>query len=141
MHLDSIYMGRCNSYGLRLQRNQDNRAKARPSTSQTIMKTTCLALGLLLLTVFHSYATPLGLQTSPESCCFSFFRVIVPRNKIDSIQKTHRGCPLPAFVVKTVKGKLICFRSSERWVQKAFNRLKQPAAVATGRGIESSTHP
>uniref|UniRef100_A0A8C7PQV6 Chemokine interleukin-8-like domain-containing protein n=1 Tax=Oncorhynchus mykiss TaxID=8022 RepID=A0A8C7PQV6_ONCMY len=94
------------------------------------MKTTCLALGLLLLTVFHSYATPLGLQTSPESCCFRFLKVSVPHKKIVSIQKTHSGCPLPAFVVKTVKGKLICFQSSERWVQKAFNR-----------GIESSSHP
>ncbi|XP_041693190.1 C-C motif chemokine 4 homolog [Coregonus clupeaformis] len=105
------------------------------------MKTTCLALGLLLLTVFHSYAIPLGLQTSPESCCFSFFKVRVPFNKIDSIKKTHSGCPLTAFVVKTVKGKEICFQSSEPWVQKAFNRLKQPAAVATGRGIEGSSHP
>ncbi|CAB1323322.1 unnamed protein product, partial [Coregonus sp. 'balchen'] len=67
-------------------------------TSQTIMKTTCLALGLLLLTVFHSYAIPLGLQTSPDSCCFSFFKVRVPFNKIDSIKKTHSGCPLTAFV-------------------------------------------
>ncbi|XP_045544105.1 C-C motif chemokine 8-like [Salmo salar] len=118
-------MGRCNSYGLRLQRNQENnRAKARPSTSQTIMKTTCLALGLLLLTVFHSYATPLGLQAAPETCCFSFLKMRVPYNKIVSIQKTHIGCPLPGFVVKTVQRKLICFQSSERWVQKAFNLLK-----------------
>uniref|UniRef100_A0A4W5JDR3 Chemokine interleukin-8-like domain-containing protein n=1 Tax=Hucho hucho TaxID=62062 RepID=A0A4W5JDR3_9TELE len=105
------------------------------------MKTTCLALGLLLLTVFHSYAIPLGLQTSPQSCCFSFFKGRVPSNRIVSIQKTHSGCPLAAFVVKTVKGKLLCFMSSEPWVQEAFKRLKQTAAVATGRGIEGSSRP
>uniref|UniRef100_A0A4W5MMR0 Chemokine interleukin-8-like domain-containing protein n=1 Tax=Hucho hucho TaxID=62062 RepID=A0A4W5MMR0_9TELE len=105
------------------------------------MKITCLALGLLLLTVAHSYAIPLGLESSPDSCCFSFSEMRVPFNKIDSIQKTHSGCPKPAFVVKTVKGRMICIKSSEMWVQKAVNRVKQPAAVATSSGIEGSSHP
>ncbi|KAM9503907.1 C-C motif chemokine 4-like [Salvelinus alpinus] len=110
-------------------------------TSQIIMKTTCLALGLLLLTVSQSYAIHSPLESSPDSCCFSFSTMKVPPKKIDSIQKTHSGCPRPAFVVKTVEGRVICFQSSVPWVQKAFNRVKQPAAVATSSGIEGSSHP
>ncbi|XP_021449692.1 C-C motif chemokine 4 [Oncorhynchus mykiss] len=135
-------MRRCNPYGLRLQRNQNkDRSNARLSTSQIIMKTTCLALGLLLLTVSQSYAIPLGLESSPDSCCFSFSKMRVPPKKIDSIQKTHSGCPRPAFVVRTVEGRVICFQSSVPWVQKAFNRVKQTAAVATSSGIEGSSQP
>ncbi|XP_041746036.1 C-C motif chemokine 8 [Coregonus clupeaformis] len=82
-----------------------------------------------------------GLESSPDSCCFSFSESRVPYKKIDSIQKTHSGCPLPAFVVKTVEGRVICFKSSVPWVQKAFNRVKQSAAVAKGSGIGGSSHP
>nr|XP_023826852.1 C-C motif chemokine 2 isoform X2 [Salvelinus alpinus] len=68
--------------------------------------------------------------------CYPFSTMKVPPKKIDSIQKTHSGCPRPAFVVKTVEGRVICFQSSVPWVQKAFNRVKQPAAVATSSGIK-----
>ncbi|KAJ7997784.1 hypothetical protein DPEC_G00215710 [Dallia pectoralis] len=104
------------------------------------MKTICLTLGLLLLTVLHTYAVPLGLEPSPTSCCFRFSNVKVPSNKIISIKKTHRSCLLPAFVVTTIKQKVICYRPSESWVQKAFLTASNLATVTRSNIIEGSSH-
>ncbi|NP_001297919.1 C-C motif chemokine 22 precursor [Esox lucius] len=100
------------------------------------MKTICLTLALLLLTVFHSYAAPHGMEASPTSCCFQFATMRVPLNKIVSIKKTDNNCLLPALIVTTVRDRVICYELTEPWVQKAMHQLKSathPTAVSRSR--------
>uniref|UniRef100_A0A3B3X5K5 Chemokine interleukin-8-like domain-containing protein n=1 Tax=Poecilia mexicana TaxID=48701 RepID=A0A3B3X5K5_9TELE len=77
------------------------------------MKTLCLSIGMLLL-IFN---------TGPVTCCDQFSNNRVPAKRIVDITKTHSSCIKQGFIVETVKGRLICFRSSTGWVEEAYNRL------------------
>uniref|UniRef100_A0A3B3YKA7 Chemokine interleukin-8-like domain-containing protein n=1 Tax=Poecilia mexicana TaxID=48701 RepID=A0A3B3YKA7_9TELE len=89
------------------------------------MKTLCLSVGMLLLITCCCNARPQGVQfnTGPVTCCDQFSNIRVPAKKIVDITKTHSFCMNQGFIVETVKGQLICFRSSTRWVEEAYNRM------------------
>ncbi|XP_014825075.1 PREDICTED: C-C motif chemokine 4-like isoform X2 [Poecilia mexicana] len=107
-------------------KTRSNRTSS-PSSSSTnsIMKTLCLSVGMLLLITCCCNARPQGVQfnTGPVTCCDQFSNIRVPAKKIVDITKTHSFCMNQGFIVETVKGQLICFRSSTRWVEEAYNRM------------------
>ncbi|XP_078139435.1 C-C motif chemokine 4-like [Centroberyx gerrardi] len=88
------------------------------------MKTLCLTLGLLLLTVYCCNAVPRGLRlnTSPGPCCFRFAMHRLPAN-IVSITKTHRACRTPAFIVQTSRGSQICYSQTFQLAADAYKKL------------------
>ncbi|XP_029010823.1 C-C motif chemokine 5-like [Betta splendens] len=86
------------------------------------MKTLCLMVGLLLLTLYCSAMPPGVREVSPASCCFHFFAKPIPRKEIRSISKTHSRCSEKAFVFDTPKG-LICVSQNRDWAKKAFQQL------------------
>ncbi|MEQ2168168.1 hypothetical protein GOODEAATRI_011602 [Goodea atripinnis] len=92
------------------------------------MKTLCLSLGMLLLIACCCNATSQAQQynTGPVECCYSFSSFVIPKKNVSEIKKTHRSCTQMGFIVKTVKGRSICFSESVQWVLKAYNQMQNP---------------
>ncbi|XP_059190917.1 C-C motif chemokine 3-like [Centropristis striata] len=93
--------------------------------TDSIMKTLCFTLGLLLLTICCCNAIPTALKfnTQPVNCCFSVYNNSIPLKFVSSITKTHRSCQTQAFIVQTIKGRQICYDETFGWALRAYNRF------------------
>ncbi|XP_053175933.1 C-C motif chemokine 4-like [Scomber japonicus] len=89
------------------------------------MKTLCSVLGLLLLIACCCYAIPqaLDFNTSPVNCCFNFAVRGIQARRVSHITKSHRSCLKPAFIVRTIKGKELCYRDTFQWALNMYNKL------------------
>ncbi|KAM4572195.1 C-C motif chemokine 4 homolog [Odontesthes bonariensis] len=91
--------------------------------TDSIMKTLCFALGLLLA-VFYCDAMPMAVQnTAPGNCCFHFSTAGLPLKRVSSITETHTSCPKKGFVVESKKGKKICYSDTFPWALNLYSRL------------------
>ncbi|CAG5958351.1 C-C motif chemokine 4-like [Menidia menidia] len=84
------------------------------------MKSVCVAVGLLLLSLQLCTSMPNGPNAmAPTLCCFKFFPARIPLTHIKAIVKTHSSCLKKAFVVTTPKRK-ICVSQAEKWAQQIY---------------------
>ncbi|XP_072241385.1 C-C motif chemokine 4-like [Leuresthes tenuis] len=92
--------------------------------TDSIMKTLCFALGLLMLAVFYCDALPMAVQnTAPGDCCFRFNPTSLPLKRVNSITETHVSCPKKGFIVETKKGKKICYSDTFPWALNLYSLL------------------
>ncbi|XP_041795746.1 C-C motif chemokine 4-like [Chelmon rostratus] len=89
------------------------------------MRILCFALGLLLLAVCCCDAMPQALRysTAPGNCCFNVYTQKIPLKFVSSITKTHSSCLKQAFIVKTIKGRQICYSQTFQWALNVYNQL------------------
>nr|XP_020496683.1 C-C motif chemokine 4-like [Labrus bergylta] len=86
------------------------------------MKTLRVILGLLLLCVCCCDAIPEGLRsTVPTKCCFKFSEKQLPERLVMNIIETDSSCPHMAFLVKTIRGREICFKQSFKYAKELYN--------------------
>ncbi|XP_075994876.1 C-C motif chemokine 4-like [Genypterus blacodes] len=91
------------------------------------MKPVCLTLGLLLLAACCCDAMPKGLQvfnTQTVNCCSEMSSGRIPLKFITNITKTSSACAQPAFIVHTLKRKMICYNQTSQWVLDIYNTLQ-----------------
>ncbi|MEQ2282347.1 hypothetical protein AMECASPLE_039589 [Ameca splendens] len=81
---------------------------------------------MLLLIACCCNAMPKAQQynTGPVDCCVNFSSVVIPKKYVSEIEKSHHSCMLKGFIVKTVKGRSICFRERVPWVLKAYYQMQ-----------------
>ncbi|NXC40130.1 CCL3 protein, partial [Penelope pileata] len=58
----------------------------------------------------------------PTSCCISYVRRPIPRNRIATVYTTSSSCANPGVILVTKKGMEACADPKETWVQA---RLKE----------------
>uniref|UniRef100_UPI0037E7571F LOW QUALITY PROTEIN: C-C motif chemokine 22-like n=1 Tax=Semicossyphus pulcher TaxID=241346 RepID=UPI0037E7571F len=92
--------------------------------ADTIMKTLCFSLGLLLIVCCCDGAIPNALRNiTPRNCCFNFYKGSLPLNVVSDIIKTHSSCQYKAFIVRTIRGNKICYSQTFPWAKNVFNKL------------------
>ncbi|CAF98923.1 unnamed protein product [Tetraodon nigroviridis] len=93
------------------------------------MKTLCLAVTLLLLTVCCCNAMPSALPL-PENvrCCAQFTEQPVPKRNVRKIYKTSHQCGQKAFIVETLRREL-CYRQSFPWALKVYKEFSDTADI------------
>ncbi|XP_070764276.1 C-C motif chemokine 4-like [Enoplosus armatus] len=89
------------------------------------MKTLCFTLGLLLLAARCCDAMPKALQfnMAPGNCCFNLYTRSLPSKLVSDITKTHSSCRKQAFIVRTIRGRQICYSRTFQWAQDVYNQL------------------
>ncbi|XP_031735199.1 C-C motif chemokine 4-like [Anarrhichthys ocellatus] len=119
--MDRIYIGR----NAKSQSQQREKKNIIIIISDSIMKTLCFTLGLLLLTACCCNAMPKALQfnTAPGNCCFNVCTRSLPLKRVSSIAKTHSSCLKQAFIVQTIKGRQICYSGTFQWALDVYNQL------------------
>ncbi|KAG8012885.1 hypothetical protein GBF38_020830 [Nibea albiflora] len=88
------------------------------------MKTLSFTLAVLLLTVCCCNAMPQALyySTAPANCCYGFStKSLLPR-RVSKITKSHSSCVNPAFIVKTIKGRQICYAQTFQWALDVYKQ-------------------
>ncbi|XP_037624159.1 C-C motif chemokine 4-like [Sebastes umbrosus] len=91
--------------------------------TDSIMKTLCFTLGLLLLTACCCNAMPKALRSmAPGNCCFKVSTNSLPLRLVSDITKTHSSCPKKAFIVQTIKGRKICYSGTFPWALDVYNQ-------------------
>ncbi|XP_008296205.1 C-C motif chemokine 3-like 1 [Stegastes partitus] len=90
------------------------------------MKTLCLTL--LLLSVYCCCdAMPAALQaTAPGRCCFGFQTRSLPLRLVSGVVRTHSACLKPAFIVRTIRGRDLCYSQTSQWALDVYNRTTRP---------------
>ncbi|XP_072241254.1 C-C motif chemokine 3-like [Leuresthes tenuis] len=101
------------------------------------MKTLCF--GLLLLAVCCCDAMPAEQLsiTASESCCFKFLSHPIPFRFVTDVTETHSSCPEPGFIVRTTRGRQVCYSQTSQWAQSIYN-LTHALRKAVG-SIEDQT--
>ncbi|MCJ8734498.1 hypothetical protein PDJAM_G00236000 [Pangasius djambal] len=67
-----------------------------------------LVLGFVLIMALYSDAQPLASLSSPEDCCFSFFKGKIPPQNILEVKKTGPHCTQQGFIVTTPRFSSLC---------------------------------
>ncbi|KAM5258879.1 C-C motif chemokine 26 [Hipposideros larvatus] len=57
-------------------------------------------------------------------CCLQFSHKTLPCNWVRTYEVTRNSCPWKAVIFTTKKGKKVCARPKEKWVQKCISLLK-----------------
>ncbi|XP_056106738.1 chemokine (C-C motif) ligand 35, duplicate 1 [Rhinichthys klamathensis goyatoka] len=68
-----------------------------------------------------------GMRVSPQRCCFSFTDRPLPVKVVVDYSMTSQQCPKEAVLFKTVKGRQVCAKPTDSWVQKhmeAIDRMR-----------------
>ncbi|XP_051545582.1 C-C motif chemokine 3-like [Myxocyprinus asiaticus] len=65
-----------------------------------------------------------GLRIGPKKCCSSFMNRPLPAKLLVDYSMTSQQCPSEAVLFKTVKGRQICARPTESWVQKHIKTIE-----------------
>ncbi|XP_051979342.1 C-C motif chemokine 3-like [Xyrauchen texanus] len=64
-----------------------------------------------------------GFRIGPKRCCFSFTDRPLPIKLIVEYSMTSQQCPNEAVLFKTVKGRQMCARPTDSWVQGHIKTL------------------
>ncbi|XP_068580088.1 monocyte chemotactic protein 1B-like [Cebidichthys violaceus] len=116
--MDRIYKGRS------AKRQSQQREEKNIIISDSIMKTLCFTLGLLL-TACCCDAMPAALQfnAAPGNCCFNVYTRSLPLKRVSSIAKSHSSCLKQAFIVRTIRGRQICYSRTFQWALDVYSQL------------------
>ncbi|NWS60251.1 CCL4 protein, partial [Chunga burmeisteri] len=92
------------------------------------MKTSTAALAVLFVAVlcYQVSSSPNSVNFSGP-CCFQYITRAFPSSLIKSYEYTGSHCFKPAVIFITVRGKLICAKPDDKWVQAIMNHLKNNA--------------
>ncbi|KAA0724544.1 C-C motif chemokine 8 HC14 [Triplophysa tibetana] len=69
-----------------------------------------------------------GMRMGPTKCCFSFSDRTLPIKQLRDYSMTSQQCPTEAVMFKTIRGRLVCAKPADQWVQ---DRMK----VLDARGL------
>ncbi|KAI7812145.1 chemokine (C-C motif) ligand 35, duplicate 1 [Triplophysa rosa] len=69
-----------------------------------------------------------GMRMGPTKCCFTFSDRALPIKQLSAYSMTSQQCPKEAVMFKTIKGRLVCAKPTDPWVQ---DRMK----VLDARGL------
>ncbi|MCI4380392.1 hypothetical protein PGIGA_G00239380 [Pangasianodon gigas] len=67
-----------------------------------------LVLGFVLIMALYLEAQPLASSSSPEDCCFNFFKGKIPPQNILEVKKTGPHCSQQGLIVTTPKFSNLC---------------------------------
>ncbi|XP_074869584.1 C-C motif chemokine 4-like [Carettochelys insculpta] len=89
------------------------------------MKVSVAALAVLLIAAFCSqaFSAPIG-SDPPTACCFSYTARQMPRNFVKDYYTTSSMCSQLGIVFITKKGREICAKPGEPWVEEYVNHLE-----------------
>ncbi|XP_009643383.1 C-C motif chemokine 4 homolog isoform X1 [Egretta garzetta] len=88
------------------------------------MKVFVAALAMLIAAFCcQTSAAPIG-SDPPTSCCFTYTSRQLPRSFVVEYYETNSLCSQPAVVFVTRKGREVCAKPDEDWVQQYVNDLE-----------------
>ncbi|CAM4734290.1 hypothetical protein PO909_021724 [Leuciscus waleckii] len=73
-----------------------------------------------------------GMRVSPQRCCFSFTDRPLPTKAVVDYTMTSQQCPKEAVLFKTVKGRQVCAKPSDPWVQKQIETIDRKRIGSQG---------
>ncbi|XP_022521184.2 C-C motif chemokine 3-like [Astyanax mexicanus] len=82
-----------------------------------------LLLGLLIVLNLQSCVEGQHGAKGPKTCCFSFYQKRIPARNIVNYEETDFGCPKPALIFITRKGKRVCVNPKLGWVQRVRGKI------------------
>ncbi|XP_051976152.1 C-C motif chemokine 5-like [Xyrauchen texanus] len=65
-----------------------------------------------------------GLRIGAKKCCYTFMDRPLPAKHVVEYSMTSQQCPTEAVLFKTVKGRLVCARPTDSWVQENIQTIK-----------------
>nr|XP_009938680.1 PREDICTED: tripartite motif-containing protein 58-like [Opisthocomus hoazin] len=89
------------------------------------MKTSAAALAVLLVAVlcYQVSSSPSSVNVSGP-CCLRYSTKAFPLSRVVMYEHTGSHCVQPAVIFTTVKGRLVCGKPDEQWVQDIVNHQK-----------------
>ncbi|NXO01325.1 CCL4 protein, partial [Rhinopomastus cyanomelas] len=87
------------------------------------MKISVAALAILIAAFCYQTSTSPIASDPPTSCCFSFTLRKLPRQLITEYYETNSQCPKPGIVFVTKKGREVCAKPEQDWVQDYLREL------------------
>ncbi|XP_008500180.2 C-C motif chemokine 4 homolog [Calypte anna] len=90
------------------------------------MKTSTAALALLsvALLCYEVSSSPAAVNFS-GLCCTQYHSKALPANRVVMYQHTDSHCPQSAVIFTTVKGRMVCGKLGDKWVQDIVNPPQQ----------------
>ncbi|XP_077066014.1 chemokine (C-C motif) ligand 35, duplicate 1 [Siphateles boraxobius] len=73
-----------------------------------------------------------GMRVSPQRCCFSFTDRPLPIKLVVDYSMTSQQCPKEAVLFKTVKGRQVCGKPTDSWVQKHMETIDRMRTGSKG---------
>ncbi|XP_008846342.1 C-C motif chemokine 14 [Nannospalax galili] len=91
------------------------------------MKVSVATISFLLIafTIEAKATSSSGGPYHPSECCFTYVTHPVPHDRILDYYKTSSECPKPGIVLITKKGRSICAKPRDEWVQEYIKDLKE----------------
>ncbi|NXA19687.1 CCL4 protein, partial [Ibidorhyncha struthersii] len=92
------------------------------------MKTSTAALAVLFVAVlcYQVSSSPASVNFSGP-CCIRYRTKAFPLSHIMMYEHTGSHCFQPAVIFTTVKGKMVCGKPDDKWVQDVLNHWKDKA--------------
>ncbi|XP_009070201.1 PREDICTED: C-C motif chemokine 3-like [Acanthisitta chloris] len=89
------------------------------------MKTFTAALAVLFVAVlcYQVSSSPFSVNI-PGHCCVQFITTPLPKSRVAVYEHTSHLCSQPAVIFTTVKGRLVCGRRDDKWVQDILSDLE-----------------
>ncbi|NXD81598.1 CCL4 protein, partial [Halcyon senegalensis] len=89
------------------------------------MKTSTAALAVLFVAVlcYQVSSSPAAVNISGP-CCTQYSSKPFPSSRVVMYQHTDSHCSRPAVIFTTVKGKMVCGKPDDKWVQDILNQQK-----------------
>ncbi|NXS98603.1 CCL4 protein, partial [Jacana jacana] len=86
------------------------------------MKTSTATLAVLFVSVlcYQVSSSPISVNLS-GLCCLQYMTGKLPSNRVVTYQHTGSHCPQPAVIFTTVRGRKVCVKPDEKWVQDIVN--------------------
>ncbi|NXP11240.1 CCL4 protein, partial [Thinocorus orbignyianus] len=92
------------------------------------MKTCTAALAVLLVAVLcYQVSSSLISVNLSGLCCFRYMTRKLPLNRVVKAEHTGSNCSQPAVIFTTVRGRQVCVRPDEKWVQDIMNSQRNKA--------------
>ncbi|XP_015223507.2 monocyte chemotactic protein 1B-like [Lepisosteus oculatus] len=92
----------------------------------------CLPVWLLALLLAASLTEGFHMVNRPRKCCFDFAAKQLSRRKIVSYSTTSQQCTKGGILFRTLAGREVCARPSDKWVQdyvKFFDGKSKPSRI------------
>ncbi|NP_001108528.1 chemokine (C-C motif) ligand 35, duplicate 1 precursor [Danio rerio] len=64
-----------------------------------------------------------GMRIGPKRCCFQYAERQVPFKQVMEYSMTSQQCPKEAVLFKTARGRYVCARPSDPWVQEYMQAI------------------
>ncbi|NXO01327.1 CCL4 protein, partial [Rhinopomastus cyanomelas] len=90
------------------------------------ISTAALAVFLVAVLCYQVSSSPIFIN-SLDHCCKNYIKKPIHLSRVETYVYIDNNCDQPAVIFTTVKGKRVCARASDRWVQDILNSRKDKA--------------